>query len=216
MIKDTRLEKITTLILARHGAPLIETDGEGRQITYAIDVPLVDIGKSQIEILGEKIKARGLLPLKVYSSPSRRTQESARKFTELFGIPNPILESDLRDVEGPSKPVTYKELEAVGGETYSREVLETLDQRARLFISEIVIREKGNTVALFSHGDVIRVIRERFEHPEGPIRSMREMSKSNYLKPGEAWILQYDEEGKPLAFDFIGQTSDQPQARTYP
>lgn len=213
----TLLGKITTLILVRHGAPFIETDNEGRQITYATDVPLVEAGNLQIEKLGGKIKALGFLPSKVFSSPSRRTQESARKFAELFGISQLVIEPELRDVEGgPTKPITYKEMEAVSGEIYPREALEALDRRAKSLIAEIITREKGETIVLFSHGDVIRVIRERFENSQGSIRPMREMSKSDYLKPGEAWILQYDENGKPLAFDFIGQTSDQPQARTYP
>lgn len=207
----------TTIVLARHGLPFIQTDVQGRLITYTIDVPLVDQGKAQIKLLAEKLQARGITVSRVYSSPALRTLESAKKFAEQFGIDGVITERDLRDVEVPGAgPFTFRELEQAGGEVYSREILDALDQRAATTIANIVARERGKTIAIFSHGDFIRVYRERLGQPVGPLPPMREMSKSNYLKPAEAWVIIFNSDGKPTDVSFVSQFSDIPQGRTYP
>ncbi len=54
----------------------------------------------------------------------------------------------------------------------------------------IIHREKGHTIGLVFHGDPIRILLSRLEHPGGSVPAMRVLSQSDYLDKGEAWRLE--------------------------
>ncbi len=84
---------VTKLIVARHG----NTFNKGDIITRVggkTDLPLVESGLKQGELLGKYLKQEEIFPDVIYSSPLKRAKQTAQKAIEFMGIEREIKESD--------------------------------------------------------------------------------------------------------------------------
>lgn len=89
----------TRLIIARHG----NTFNKGDVITRVggrTDLPLVESGIKQGEMLGQYLMQEGLVPDVVYSSPLKRATQTAAKAIEEMNIDLPLIEqSDFTEID---------------------------------------------------------------------------------------------------------------------
>jgi broad specificity phosphatase PhoE len=151
---------MTRLLLIRHAEP--EDDVRGR--CYG----RLDIGLSPTGLAGAKRLAESLRDVeleRVYASPSRRAVETA---AALGGTP--VVEDRLRELDfGELEGRTYDEIEREqptlfrrwmeaptlvrfpGGESYAE-----LRKRVAAAVDDVVAAHSGRTVALVSHGGVVR------------------------------------------------------------
>jgi broad specificity phosphatase PhoE len=149
---------VTRLLLVRHGEPAEEAHG---RCYGTLDVGLSERGREQARRLA------GLPVDAVYSSPRRRALETAA----CLGV-EPTVDERLRELDfGTLEGRTYDEIEASEPELFRR-WMETptevrfpggecyADLQARALAAAGTIRERhdGETVAIVSHGGVIRAI----------------------------------------------------------
>ncbi len=188
----------TTAYLIRHGEYEQSVDGQGRVLTPFSQTGLSETGRNQIAGFASAIRKRGDALEAIYTSPYQRTRESAAILQSQFGTARLVIDDGLCDVYTPGWwGVPMAELKAIGGDVYNVSP-RTLDQESYDGASEriwaafrsIVHREKGHTVGLVFHGDPIRVLLYRLEHPAGVVPAMRVLSQSDYLDKGEAWRLE--------------------------
>ena len=150
----------TRLLLIRHAQP--EEDARGR--CYGrLDVGLSPTGLANAERLAESLRDVELEA--VYVSPRLRTVQTA---AALDGVP--IVDDRLRELDfGELEGRTYDEIEREqpelfrrwmetptlvrfpGGESYAE-----LRERVAAAVDDVVAANNGRTVALVSHGGVIR------------------------------------------------------------
>lgn len=90
---------MTKLVVIRHGNTF-EAEETPRRVGAKTDIPLTDAGLHQAEKLGMMLKKRGLAPVQVFSSPLRRTMQSAHVASEAAGTPCfPQVEEFLREID---------------------------------------------------------------------------------------------------------------------
>lgn len=186
------------IYLIRHGEYHQSVDQQGRTLTPYPYTGLSQIGRKQVTALARDIRKRGDTIDAIYSSPYQRTKDSAALLQFHLGIPLLIIEQELRDVYTPGWwSVPIEDLKAIGGDVYSiaprtpdQETYEHMVGRIYEAFQSIVQKEDGRTIGLVSHGDPIRVLLYRLEHPAaGRVPAMRILSQSDYLGKGEAWQL---------------------------
>ena len=76
----------TTLIVVRHGNTFNPGDVI-RRVGARTDLPLTDQGREQGFRLGELLKARRLIPDRVFTAPLLRTRETARQLLAALALP---------------------------------------------------------------------------------------------------------------------------------
>jgi 2,3-bisphosphoglycerate-dependent phosphoglycerate mutase len=146
------VEGVTTIWLVRHG-DCYEGMAEG------VDPPLSPLGRQQAERLAERVKRLGAVA--IYSSPYRRTVETAR-----------IIGNDEK--EDPR----LVEIELELGEDGTLEFKESsasVVERMGAAIDEIVVRHPGEHVVVVTHG----------------VALMAYISNVLRLEPGQIRLLPY-------------------------
>lgn len=150
----------TRLLLIRHGAP--HEDGRGR-CYGGLDYGLSDLGRSQSWKLAERLAN---VPITVVvSSPRVRAQETAVALGQDVSVDERLRELDFGELEGRR----YEEIEHEQPELYRRwmsaptrvrfpggEAFEDLRSRTTVAIADLVERSSGSTVAVVTHGGVVR------------------------------------------------------------
>jgi alpha-ribazole phosphatase/probable phosphoglycerate mutase len=160
---------LTKLYLIRHG----ETEGaETRRYKGHIDVPLSENGIRQIKKLSEHIIENSSPGLSsVYCSDLSRAVKSAEIIAEQFGV-KPVILKDLKERNfGVWEGMSFEEIEEkyphdfkawaenplkfspLNGET----TVEVRD-RAMRALDRILKKNKGEEIAVVSHGGIIRII----------------------------------------------------------
>ncbi len=192
----------TTVFLVRHG--VVENP---KDILYGrnMDLELNDKGKKEILDLANKIKALGFRLDKTYSSPLKRTIESAKIFDKVFGIGNEVVE-DLTDTD---IPVTFGSPRYKRKFTYRAEYIEKgnespqhiIDRMNRAF-RKILSANEGKTVAIIGHGDPLRFLLYSLSHPKENNPSLPSLQHSKYIFKGTAVKLIL-ENGVLLEREFI-------------
>jgi probable phosphoglycerate mutase len=156
---------MSQLLLIRHG----ENDftSKGKLAGWTPDVHLNDTGRAQARALAEKLTSA---PIKaIYSSPLERAVETALPLAKAKGLTiykrSEIGEVRYGEWTGKSLKmlartklwqVVQKQPSAMqfpGGET-----LRDVQSRAVNEIEKIVIAHPKDTVAIFSHGDIIKLV----------------------------------------------------------
>ena len=152
----------SVVLLVRHA----HTDAVGRIIAgRAPGVPLSDAGRAQADHLG---RALAVVPLAaIYTSPLERAVETARAIARYHSAPvreDPALQevdfgdwtgltlSELDDIEGWRAFNTHRATAIIPG----GEAPQTVQQRIVAAIDRLAAAHPGTTIALVSHGDVIR------------------------------------------------------------
>jgi alpha-ribazole phosphatase len=156
----------TRVWLIRHGEPSPESRGRcyGR-----LDVGLSTEGRRQLQAVSEKLRGEAISA--IYSSPRKRTVESAEILAQghssSITIEERLCEIDFGDFEG--RP--YDEIAQTHPEIYTQwmehptetqfpngESFRQMQQRVLQAANEIYRRHRGNTIAIVSHGGVNRIL----------------------------------------------------------
>jgi len=155
---------MTTLILIRHG----HNDWADKKLAgWLPDVHLNELGRKQAQDLVERLKPIEIAA--IYASPLDRTVETAQPLARARGlkinkVPH-LGEVKYGDWQGQSLKVLaqkkeWKHVQAApstftfpNGESFRE-----LQNRAVAAVEKIAAAHADDTVALFSHGDVIKVI----------------------------------------------------------
>ena len=162
-----RMNKVTTLILVRHG----ETSWNAKKKLQGIaKVPLNAIGRAQAQATG---KFLAHFPIDViYSSPLARAMETARAIqkrhpkTKLI-TEDLLLERQFGLLEGRMYDEVFLDFPRFGFEQTwfypfytpgGSEALVDVLKRAKKFIEKILSDQQGKTVVVISHGIAIRCI----------------------------------------------------------
>lgn len=200
---------MTTIYLIRHGELAYTYNEHGQKMLYGPDITLSEVGRNQMRALADRFAKEGRSVDAIYTSPYPRAAESGEIFGAVFGIKkiNPV--NDFRDIDnsGPSG-ITMDEVLARKGDfaTDSRvESLEHLAARMYEALRGIVFQEPDKTIAIVSHGDAIRTLLFRLEHPNDEIPPMTDISTYDYLDKGEAWRLQLDRGLSLTGKEYIGR-----------
>lgn len=156
----------TRVWLIRHGEPADEVRG---RCYGALDVGLSATGRVQMERVAGHLKAECLNA--IYASPRLRAIESAR-IVASFHACGYEEEADFREIDfGDFEGLTYDEIAARYPEQY-RQWMDSptqvqfpngesfADMRRRVLrgFEAILQRREGQTVAMVTHGGVIRVV----------------------------------------------------------
>jgi probable phosphomutase (TIGR03848 family) len=155
-------EVVTTFLLIRHGSTALV----GKALAGRLpSVPLDALGRDQAQMLAQRLANRGINA--IYSSPLQRATETAEPLAKQLGLPV-VLRDGLTEIDfGVWQGKTLIELagdprwsqfnslrsstEAPGGEL----MLQTQSRMARE-LEELRASHPGETVAVFSHADVIK------------------------------------------------------------
>ena len=155
---------MTTLILIRHG----HTDWAEKKLAgWLPDVHLNDLGRKQAAELVERLAAIKFAA--IYSSPLERTLETAQPLAKARGLRihkvSDLGEVKFGDWQGQSLKVlsNKKEWRSVQAapSTFqfpNGESFHEMQNRAVSAVEKIATGHPKDTVVLFSHGDVIKVI----------------------------------------------------------
>jgi alpha-ribazole phosphatase len=152
----------TRLLLIRHAAP--HEDGRGR--CYGnVDFGLSELGQRQASTLAERLASVSISG--VVSSPSVRARETAAALGRHVRVDDRLRELDFGELEG--RP--YAEIERERPELYRKwmadpttvrfpggEGFEDLRCRTAVAIADIVEDSSGATIAVVTHGGVIRAV----------------------------------------------------------
>ncbi len=154
----------TRLILCRHGEP--DESARGR-FCGAIDVGLSPRGELEADALGAGFVAAS--PAAVYTSPMRRSRETAVRIGSALGL-DPIADERLREIDfGEVDGLTFAEVEVARPDLYADwlrtptlvrfpggECFADLQGRAVEAATELTARHVDRTVVVATHAGVIR------------------------------------------------------------
>lgn len=157
------------IYLARHGQ---DQDNAAGILNGRRDMPLTEIGKTQATTVAEKIRLAGLSFDTIYTSPLKRTQETAEIIAETIGGPKPqlledLIERDFGVMSGkPQSQITelcspdilvtntiIYFLNPEGAETFP-----DLLERAGRLLADVQKRHTSGSVLLVTHGDFGKMI----------------------------------------------------------
>jgi len=203
--------KTTVIYLIRHGEL---HNPQGVVYGRTVDIGLSEGGKVKMATVAERIKETEGEIDAIYTSPLRRSVESATIISKVMhDIPvfkdELLTESDVPALVG--KPITIvDELEAKGEDMY-RDDLVTKGNESRQHVVKRMIEayqkiskeNAGKKIVVVSHGDALCALFYRFKHPGEPIPVMAEVKRIYYPQKGEGWRMVLDENGNIIETTFI-------------
>lgn len=180
----------TEIFLVRHGE--VENP-EDRFYGREWDIELSESGREQIAELGDSLKEAGVEPAVIYTSPLRRTKESAEILAAVF--PEAEVVEDERLLETETKGLVGKRQDWVrglgdlynyeGALQFEIEPQEGVLARMREVVEEIKERYIGRVVLVVGHGDPLAFLIWDVLHPEKPIAPIQEIKRAGlYLDKG--------------------------------
>jgi alpha-ribazole phosphatase len=153
---------VTRLVLIRHAEP--EESARGR-CYGSLDVELSPAGRVEAAALGKALAGAGVTA--VYASPRRRATQTAGALGLRVQVDDRLRELDFGAFEGR----TYAEIEAEHPEVFRQwmtapttvrfpggESFALLRERVLEIVEEIRERHADGTVAVVSHGGVVRAV----------------------------------------------------------
>jgi broad specificity phosphatase PhoE len=161
---------MTRLLLIRHG----ETDWnrEGRVLGRLPGNHLNEKGRAEIAALADALSTQDIHA--VYTSPVERARESAEILCERLGLPEPVNDEALTEVDaGDWAGKTRDELadhpiwisahqDPTGVRLPNGERLDEAAARSVVCAEELVRRHCDETFAVVTHGDIIRSVVARY------------------------------------------------------
>lgn len=157
---------MTTIYVFRHAQA---NGNREKRFQGSIEQPLSELGLQQLEYLADYC---GTLPLeKVYTSPLGRAKQTAQAIARTRTLPVEVLD-ELREIDGGLwENCTWDEIEAKWPEEYQNwmhgacsyqapggECMRHVYERAAASLRRIEAENPGGTVAIASHGCVVRNI----------------------------------------------------------
>jgi 2,3-bisphosphoglycerate-dependent phosphoglycerate mutase len=159
------------LYLIRHGRSDFDWAGERFASARGAqwDPPLSDEGREQAELLAQRLRVMGLEPFVVYSSPLRRSAETAHAFADLEGVDvsfeDELAEAHIGEWEGvPFEEIIESDPEVLDHLRHQRpiwrrgpgaEAPDRFRERVRTTIEGVLDRHPADNVLAFVHGGVI-------------------------------------------------------------
>jgi uncharacterized phosphatase len=146
---------MTDLYLVRHG----ETEWNRlRRIQGLTDIPLNDTGREQARRTGMLLTRRPIA--RVYASPLVRARETAELIAAELGVAAPVLREEFVERNyGAAEGMTFREIDQrypPGMEVPGRETRDQVAARALPGLQAIAAAHPGESIAVVSHGGVIR------------------------------------------------------------
>ncbi|MDO8659062.1 MAG: histidine phosphatase family protein [Candidatus Parcubacteria bacterium] len=213
---------MTTVYIVRHAEVVYPRDELGKKLMYPLSAPISSEGKNQLVDFARNLQERGIVFNNIETSPATRAVESAQILSNILGgeiIPN----AAFTDSHVPGYigiPISLQqELMDKGEDIYQnprssdQEPYDAITKRMLQGFNDLVKKNEGKTVALVSHGDPIRLLMYRLEHPEGEIPNMSILSKEGYLKRGEAYCVKIGEYGRIVETELISNLGLKPGER---
>ena len=170
---------VTTLYIVRHCQ---SAGNQGGRFQGQFDGPVNEMGEKQLELLSLRFRNERLDA--VYSSPLKRAYQTAQAINRFHGLPiqtlDGLLEIDVGEMENKllsdiavKYPEVAKNWDSApdlcrfpGGETMVQ-----VYRRINCAIDQIVAENPGKTVAVATHGGVIRNLYARVQY--GSIEGLR-------------------------------------------
>ncbi len=154
----------TTFIFHRHGECVGNTTNILNADPNNHNNPLTTQGRQNIE--DAMIRLKDTKFAAIYASPLQRTQESAKMFSERFDLPvntdERLKEVGVGEFEGKDNDdfVNFRTSFSMWEKDSPRgiESFESLRNRVYDFMREMGKNHPGETILVFSHGDVLRVV----------------------------------------------------------
>ena len=157
----------TRVLLIRHGATVLSAED---RFAGSTDVDLSDEGRRQASSLGERLAAHNIAA--IYTSPMRRTRETASLIGGPCRLPSAHAEAGLREIDhGRWEGLKRLEVEAQFPEEYASweedpftfapqggESGVSVMARALPVLRQIVTTHERQTVAVVSHKATIRLL----------------------------------------------------------
>lgn len=160
------------IFLVRHGQ---DQDNLNKILNGRRNLPLTGLGQKQAALVGKKLKNENIEL--IYTSPLKRTLETASIIARMLDLPKPIKEKLLierefgiltgkpvKEIPKYSKKILATDrvnyfLEAKDAETFPK-----LYKRAKLVLQKIKNLEPNKNVLLVTHGDLGKMIRAAFHN----------------------------------------------------
>lgn len=210
---------MTKVYIIRHAEVEYPLNEQGERLMYPKETHISREGKDQIVNFAQLLKSKGVRFDRIETSEHTRAWETAEILVNILGAPEAVPNPAFNDSYVPGwigVPLKkQQELMDRGEDIYQNpgsSDQETKEQVAKRMVDgfyDLVKRNKGKTVAIVSHGDPIRLLMYRLEHPEGEIPSMSILSKEGYLKRGEAFCVELDNEGKIAKTEILSNLEGQ-------
>jgi len=204
---------MTHVYIVRHAEVVYPLDKQGRKLMYPPETPLSQEGVDQFTKFAKQLKKNGVVLDGITTSPMTRATQTAQILADVFGLKGFNENPDFTDSYIPGwigVPLSEQQkLMDKSTDIYQnprssdQEPYEHIAQRMLEGFQELVKSNSGKAMALVSHGDPIRLLRYRIEHPEGKIPNMSILSKEGYLKRGEAFYLKLSAEGQILKTELL-------------
>jgi broad specificity phosphatase PhoE len=188
-------------IIVRHGE---STCNQSKTYTGQTESPLTELGILQAKITGEYLYQNYKIDL-VYSSDLSRAIDTAKAFTEKTGQ-QVIADKNLREFDlGLWAGKTFEEVDklfpktaklfkkdlansyADGGESYAQ-----FQSRVKKAFEEIASKNDGKTVAVFTHGGVVRALYSAWNN-----FSADQVNSSPKFSNSSITVVEYSN-GKPI------------------
>jgi ribonuclease H / adenosylcobalamin/alpha-ribazole phosphatase len=192
----------TIIYLIRHSTTT-RPERDGQALMYGPEAELTEAGVHKAEKLGQALLAREGRPFDVIvSSPYRRAMQTAQIVAEQMGFTGQIaLDPRLQDTASSWAGVPAEEL----GQVYSagrlfddprtHETLAQMAARMAAAYDEIYHAHLGKQVAIFSHGDPLRVLAYHVLHPGEDLPPYQTIIRALSLDTAEALRIAYSPDG---------------------
>lgn len=204
---------MTKVYIIRHAEVEYPLDEQGRRLMYPPETHISQEGRDQFTRFARNLRDNGIRFDIIESPDYTRALETADILSREMGEVPVVRNSSFTDsrVSGyVGLPLSLQQEIMDKGEdiydhplTPDQETREQIAKRMYEGFGDLVRRNQGKTVALVSHGDPIRFLMFRLEHPAGEIPNMSILSKENYLKRGEAFCVTLDDEGNMVETELL-------------
>ena len=168
------------IYFVRHGQT--EWNKIGRMQGH-IDIELNDEGKSQAQIVKEKLN--GIKFDKVFSSPLKRAKETAKIICDQeIIIDDRLIERYNGELEGKLKTEieVFPDFNDPNDTRFGIESLDHFKERINSFLDEIVKKYKGKNILVATHAGVCLYVRCYFEgEPEGILYEVYKLKNCEVL-----------------------------------
>lgn len=143
---------------------------------------------------------------RIYTSPFKRSLETAQIIAKIQNITDPILVNEFREIGDMQPTGILVEDVAHGKVPWPTPIeFESVADRMMHGLQTVVDKEKGHTVGIVSHGDPIRCLIFRVMYPDAPMPGAAELFATDYIDKGEAWRLVVDNNVRLVEREYIGR-----------
>lgn len=214
----------TAQYLIRHGF----VDNPNNIIYGRTDLPLSLEGRYQITFLADQLFQQGIIPDAIWSSPLKRTDETAQIIAKVYGISDITYREGLQEVDFGEEIVgrPYEFFAEVNGDVFthnipgkpkSEETPEQFTQRTLDVLTEINKTHRGKTIFVVGHGDLFSFALRALKHPKDVLPVVTYLEKNNmYLEKGDAGQVIFDEKNSAKKIDFVRLRDGKIRIEGYP